>query len=168
MNNSLINVGDEIFRELDEPSDLSSATVAVWLRFNVGKLNNIINGSYTVTDETMEISPALGINEKDIFKMLYNCYYYEKKFRATMGALATDTVIEVESDGAKVKKVNKNEMSKTYLQAKKQCKEVLDELVKNYKRGCFTPLQIVGDDTLSTSYPDEVTNIQVDERGVEL
>lgn len=168
MNNSLINVGDEIFRELDEPSDLSSAIVAAWLKFNVGKLNNQIDGSYTVTDETMEISPPLGINEKDIFKMLYNCYYYEKKFRATIGALSTDSVIEVESDGAKVKKVNKNEISKTYLQAKKQCKEVLDELTKNYKRGCFKPLQVCGDDVISTDYPDQVINIQVDERGNEL
>lgn len=66
-----------------------------------------------------------------------------------MGAASTDSVVEVSSDGARVRKINKNELSKTYLSAKRSEQEELDKLVTAYKITASKPIQVAGDDTVS-------------------
>ena len=52
----VVDIADEIFRELSEPSTLSIPAIAYWVRSNVGELNNYLNTSFRVSHETFEIT----------------------------------------------------------------------------------------------------------------
>lgn len=143
-------VGNEIFLELGSPTDVSVGVINFWLQSNIGLLNTLINSSYTLNDAGNEISPALGLAEKDIYKTLYNIYYYDKQIRASLGAGGITIALEVASDGGTVKTVNRNEISKSYIQMKKEEQIKLNKLISLYKSNNGNPIQIVGDDTFSS------------------
>lgn len=145
----VVDIADEIFRELDFPSAISLASITFWLRSNVGLLNNLIDTSFTVDSSTLEFSTDLTEQEKAILKKLYIIHYYGLQIRATLGAAANDAILEVSSDGATVRKINKNEVSKTYVAVKKQESEDLQKLVNGYKSSAAAPLQVAGDDTIA-------------------
>ena len=84
----------------------------------MGSLNNLLHTEYEIDTTTLEISPDPGIQEKSILKRLYSIHYYSLKIRATLGAVALDTIVEVGSDGSYVKKANRNETSKVYTSIK--------------------------------------------------
>ena len=154
MTTKIVDVADEVYRELGEPADISIASVAYWLRTNIGKLNVLLNKPYLISETTLEIYSSdetkdpFGINEKDIFKKIYTVYYYERLFRNALGAASTDSVIEIDQNGFRAKKVNKNELAKTYSDLKKQSDEALKMLLDKYELNEVTPLQVVGDDTI--------------------
>ena len=154
MTNKIVDISDEIYRELGEPSDLSIASVAFWLRTNIGKLNVLLNKPYLINETTLEIYSSdetkdpFGINEKTIFKKIYTLYYYERLFRNALGAASTDSVIEIDQNGFRAKRVNKNELAKTYSELKKQADAELKILLDKYDINEVTPLQVVGDDTI--------------------
>jgi hypothetical protein len=154
MTNKIVDISDEIYRELGEPSDLSIASVAFWLRTNIGKLNVLLNKPYLINETTLEIYSSdetkdpFGINEKTIFKKIYTLYYYERLFRNALGAASTDSVIEIDQNGFRAKRVNKNELAKTYSELKKQADAELKILLDKYDINGVTPLQVVGDDTI--------------------
>ena len=86
--------------------------------------------------------------------------------RETMGAAGVDEIIQVTSDNMSVRKLNKNELSKTYLSIHKDCQEELDKMVKGYKRFVFSPISVVGDDFIKEdSVPADSTNLNVDKSG---
>ena len=107
----IVSIADETYRELASPSDLSIAAISFWLRTNLGQLNNLIATSYTLDANTQELETGLTIEEAVIFIKLYFVHYYDIKIRATLGAASGDSVVEVSSDGARVRKINKNEIS---------------------------------------------------------
>ena len=151
----IVDIADEVYRELSEPCDLSIPAISFWLRSNIGILNNLISTGYFVDGVTLEIyqkicdvDTEIGDDEKVIFKKLYMIHYYDIKVRAVLGAASTDSVQEVTSDGARVKKYNKNNLSKTYITAKKQEAEELSSLVHSYKISKSSPRQVAGDDTV--------------------
>jgi hypothetical protein len=145
----VLDIADEIFRELSFPSDISISSISFWLRSNVGSLNNLISTSFAVNSSTLEFDADLTEQEKVILKKLYTIHYYDLKIRSTLGAAANDAILEVSSDGATVRKINKNEVSKTYASIKKQESEDLQKLVNGYKSSAATPLQVAGDDTIA-------------------
>ena len=147
----IVDIADEIFRELDQPKDVSIPQIAFWIRVNVGSLNNLINTEYAIDTTTLEISPDPGIQEKSILKRLYNVHYYNLKLRSTLGAVTLDTIVEVGSDGSYVKKANKNETSKVYVSIKKQEQDELNREIASYKLGKSAPIQVAGDDTISAN-----------------
>ncbi len=147
----VVDIADEIFRELDFPSAISISSIAFWLRSSVGSLNNLIDTSFTVNSTTLEFSEDLSEQEKSIIKKLYIIHYYDMQIRATLGAAANDAILEVTSDGATVRKINKNEVSKTYVSIKRQESEDLQKLVNGYKSSSAAPLQVAGDDTVAGS-----------------
>jgi hypothetical protein len=75
MTTKIVDISDELFNELGEPDDISIASVAFWLRTNIGSLNVLLNKSYTINESSLEVegssTEAFGINEKAIFKKLY-------------------------------------------------------------------------------------------------
>lgn len=161
MTYKIVDISDEIYRELGEPSDLSLASIAFWLRTNIGDLNILINKKFYITDNTLEIGilegsgDAFGNIEKSIFKMIYSIHYYERLFRNALGAASTDSTLEITENGFTARKVNKNELAKTYAQLRKQISDELYVLSKNYNLNEVEPVQIAGDDTiedLSRSY----------------
>ena len=187
----IVDIADELFRELGEPSSISIPAISFWIRSNVGELNNRINTSFKIVEYGSEayefsgsfISPenepqafneasgALGLSvgsnqgktadpvivsiqpeEAAILKKMYVVHYYDKQIRSTVGAASTDPVVEVASDGSRVRKINKNELSKTYLALKKEEYSELTDLINSYKLRKSTPVQVAGDDTVRGEY----------------
>lgn len=158
----VVDIADQIYRELAEPDDISITSVAYWIRSNIGSLNNYINQDFYIDPSTLEIdrindadgATVLEIDdiEVSILKKMYSVYYYNKKVLATLGAASTDAVIELESDGSRITKINKNEQSKTYAQLKKQEYEELVYLVNLYKNAKCEPKQVAGNDTVEGYY----------------
>jgi hypothetical protein len=154
-------IAEEIHRELGEPSSPTESIIRFWLSANIGQLNNRIDSEYTIIENGIdyESSPELGDNEKSILKLMYFIYYYDFIISSNLGAASFDSILEVTSDGATVRKANKNEIAKTYAQLKKLAMEQLDKLVNGYKSGSFKALQVVGDDTVSAiSRPNDEFN----------
>ena len=152
MTYKIVDVADEIYRELGEPSDLNIASIAFWLRTNIGDLNILINKKFYIIDSTLEIGIEEGSGdefkdiEKSIFKMIYSMHYYERLFRNALGAASTDSTIEIDQNGFRAKRVNKNELAKTYSDLRKQIADELQVLTKNYNLNEAKPLQVAGDD----------------------
>jgi hypothetical protein len=160
MTTKIVDVADEVYRELGEPADISIASVAYWLRSNIGKLNVLLNKPYLISETTLEIYSSdekknlFGINEKAIFKKIYTVYYYERLFRNALGAASTDSVIDISQNGFSARKINKNELAKTYSELKKQSDIELKMLLDKYELNEINPLQVAGDDTIQgASYP---------------
>ena len=182
----IVDIADEIYRELGEPSTISIPAISFWIRSNVGELNNRINTTFKIVDYGADayefsgsfVSPqyepqafneatgALGLSvsgnnglsslpaivsiqpeEASILKKMYIVHYYDQQIRTTVGAASTDPVVEVASDGSRVRKINKNELSKTYISLKKEEYAELTDLINAYKLRKCSPVQVAGDDT---------------------
>lgn len=151
----IVDLAQEMMSELGDPDSVSIPSISYWFRSNIGLLDTKINKKYTLVDNTYEITPDLGETEKTIYKALYNIHYIDRQLKATLGAASTDAVLEVSDGVGLVRKINKNELSKTWLQAKKDALEDLDKLIKAYKSNAAVPLQVAGDDTYQGYYPNE-------------
>ena len=178
----IVDIADEIYRELSEPATISIPSISFWIRSNVGELNNRINttfkirhtnpniyelsGSFvTASNEPQvfnEATGALGLGdpaivaiqpeEASILKKMYVVHYYDQQIRSTVGAASTDPIVEVASDGSRVRKINKNELSKTYIALKKEEYSELIDLINAYKLRKASPVQVAGDDTVVGQY----------------
>ena len=142
MTTKIVDIADEIYRELGEPTDISIASVAFWLRTNLGKLNILINKTYSINSTDLEvdaISPeTFTITEKSIFKKMYNITYYDRQIIKLIGKsnnlnlISTDTstsgdnistgiassdTIEISENGFSYKKSNSESTSQIYKRA---------------------------------------------------
>lgn len=149
----VVTIADQIFKELDEPSDLSVPAIAYWVRNKVGELNDLIFTSLKVDETTLEIVDENGveISEKAaaILKKMYSVHRLNSKIRARILSLESNSVIEVTDAGATVRMINKNEIIKSLSSLKKQEADELYKLVNGFLLGDSTPLQVAGDDTES-------------------
>jgi hypothetical protein len=142
MTNKIVDIADEIYRELGDPSDVSIPSIAFWLRTNLGKLNILINKRYTINTLDLEvdaISPeTFTIIEKSIFKKMYNIHYYDRQIikligkssalnlinqdtsssgeNATTGSANSDS-LEISENGFSYKKTNSESTSQIYKRA---------------------------------------------------
>jgi hypothetical protein len=155
----IVDVANELYMELGEPTSLSVPAIAFWIRTNLGNLNARLNTVYNMGSD-FEITPVLGLKEKDIFKKLYLIHHYDSQLRSSLGAASTDTWVEISSDGTSVRRVNKIQQSQTYQTAKRVELEELERLVASYKMSASSPLQIAGDDTVEGSYSPDNINIR--------
>ena len=171
MTTKIVDISDEIYRELGEPSDLSHASIAFWLRTNIGDLNILINKKFYIVENTLEVGveensgDSFGNIEKSIFKMLFSVHYYERLFRNALGAASVDSVVSVTDDGSTVVKINKNELAKNYSQLRKQINEELLALTKNYNMNEAKPIQVTGDDVIPGNFKDYNNTIDIYSRG---
>lgn len=166
----LVDVADELYREMGEPSDWSIASISWWLRANIGDLNISINKRFYVDDTTLEITSDPNSGElftdveKSIFKMLFSIHFYERLLRNALGAASTDSLVEINQNGFSARKINKNELAKTYAQFRKQISDELEILIRSYNLNEARPLQVAGDDTVgdpgrSYTYASFIRNI---------
>ena len=102
----VVDIAEETFRELGEPSTISVPAIATWLRNNIGGLNNAINTEFEINTSSLEIERKVDSKMADIteyetfiFKKMYVVHYYEILVRQSAGAASTDTVVEVSQDG---------------------------------------------------------------------
>lgn len=149
MTTKIVDIADELFRELGEPDDITIPSVAFWLRTNIGAVNVLLNKTYTIDPSNLEItSDIFGINEKAIFKKLYFIHYYDRQLRKALINVSLDSVVSISDEGSSVTKVNKNEISRTVASIKRQEMDELREMLNKYELNEVTPLQVAGDDTI--------------------
>ena len=99
----IVDLADEIHRELGSPSDLSIPAIAFYVRTNIGALNNHLNTSFDVDSTSFEIEEsgtAITPEEVAIMKKMYLVHYYDGKLRDTINAATSDAVIALSSDGS--------------------------------------------------------------------
>ena len=166
--NTVASIAQEIYEEMGEPSDFSIAAIAAWVRRNIGGLGNMINKSFSINDQTYEISPNLSDIEKYIFKKMYSIYFFDLKIKST-GSLAINDYTVVKDDIASVQKLNKNEVLRNFYQIRQQEYKELKDFVDKYGLNEVSPLQVAGDDTIAGSYDnfyrDALYNIRTSYNG---
>jgi hypothetical protein len=151
-------IATEIHTELGSPSTLTTSAIQYWVKTNVGTLNNVINTSFTLNDsEEIEqticgVITAIAMEEAAILKKLYSLHYYDQQIRTNLGAASSDSVIEVESDGQRVKKINKTRIADHLANVKKQESGELNKMIHFYKTNKSSPRQVAGDDTVEGQY----------------
>ena len=71
----VVDIADELFNELGEPSTLSIPAITYWLRSNIGSLSNYLNEDFTVNSTSLdiektvdEVKVSMDEDEKDILK----------------------------------------------------------------------------------------------------
>lgn len=152
----VVDIADEIYRELGEPSTLSIPAITYWVRSNVGQLNNLIHTEFYVRTTDLEVvetdnltDTEIGDNEKAILKKMYFIHYYDQKLRNHMLTMDTDTVLSVRDGDSGVTKVNRNEIAKSIAAVKNQEYAELQYMIGAYKMTKSSPRQVAGDDTIS-------------------
>ena len=53
----IVDIANEIYRELGEPSTTSIPAIAFWVRSNIGALNNYLNESFTINNSYEIVDP---------------------------------------------------------------------------------------------------------------
>ncbi len=156
----VVDIANEIFIEAGSPTATSVPAIAFWVRGKVGDINVLLFEDFEISD-TYEIVDGGGteipIEAVSIIKKLYKIYDYDIQIRINMNALSTDSIIEVTDQGSSVRKVNKNEVSKTFANLKGLEEEALNRLVTSYRMRGASPVQVVGDDTIPGHYNNEIT-----------
>lgn len=159
MNLSITDLANLIwYDELDETDQTTIPEVAFWLRNSgIGKLNNLIFTSFDIDSSTLEITPAssFGLEEAIILVQLYLVKYYSLQVTKFLGAVGVNDVIEYNENGMVIRKLNKNEMAKTWIQLRDKTKEDLKDLITGYKISKSTAKSIEGQELnlLSTMLP---------------
>jgi len=73
----VVDIAQEIYLDLNSPSDLSIAAISFWVRANVGALNSFLFSNFAVNGTTYEIVDAdnnnaeIDINAVAILKKMY-------------------------------------------------------------------------------------------------
>lgn len=166
-------IAQEVFWELEDSSSVSVSGISYWLRSNIGRLNNVIYTNFNkpasgaggfyqgVTSGTSDMTDK----EKDIFKLIYEIKYYDYQIRSSLGAASLDPIVEISSDGAKVRKVSRNDIGKTWLSLRKDANDALTKRIFAYTYNESSPRDIYGDDISSAdtviSYSNSYKNIVV-------
>ena len=52
----VVDIADQIHRELGSPTDLGISVIAFWVRTNIGGLNNMINQNFKITPTQLDQS----------------------------------------------------------------------------------------------------------------
>lgn len=147
------DIASEIFLSLGEPSDISLASIAQKLRFTIGDLSNLLNNDFTISTSSYEILDEDGAEISEsasaILKKLYEIYYWKKNSQAFLGAAGVNNVVSLQQDGIVTRFVERNGISKTYLQMYKDARDELKQLLNNFKYNRATPSQVKGDDYIS-------------------
>ena len=76
------------------------------------------------------------------------------------------SVIEVASDGARVRKINKNELSKSWMSARKAERDELDKLINAYRITASAPIQVAGDDTVKEGRNTRTDDLNIRTRNI--
>ena len=157
----VVDIADEIFREVGEPTAYSIASISYWVRANIGRLNSHINTFFEIDSTTHEIiqktdeknngalvEKEITIDEGAILKRMFLIHYYDREIRTNITNAGTDTIVQVTDQGSTVRKINKNEVVKSLTNLKKQEYNEMRALISDYRRAEFRPRQVVGDDTI--------------------
>jgi hypothetical protein len=144
----VVDIANEIYIDSGSPSSTSVPAIAFWIRGKVGEINNLLFEDFTINDalEIVDGDGEISFEAVSIIKKLYKIYDYEISVRSNMNALASDSIIEVTDQGSSIRKVNRNEVSKTFVNLKNIEEESLQRLITSYRLRGASPQQVTGDD----------------------
>ncbi len=128
----LVDVADEIFRELGEPDDITIPTVSFWLTSNVGSFSGLLNTDIIIVNS--EFSPELTNEQKDIYKNVYTIYYWTRQVNKNLGAAAYDSFSQIKEGDRTVIRTNKNEIAKSFTTLMRAAKDDLDKKLLLYRQ----------------------------------
>jgi hypothetical protein len=160
----VVDIADELFREVGEDSNYSIASVSYWVRANIGRLNSHlytffeINSSYEISQKTDKendntlVEAEITVDEAAILKKMFLIYYYDRTIRTNITNAGTDTIVQVTDQGSTVRKINKNEVIKSLTSLKRQEYQEMKDLIRDYRAHQVKPRQVVGDDTIKGTY----------------
>lgn len=139
---SVSDFGTYVWEDLGSPTSPTVDYVKAWVSANLGSLNLKLNTEFLV--ELDEFTPELMQVEKEIYKQIFILNYYEKKIRdALNNILDTDSDwTSIREGDSSIQRGSRNEIVKSLRGLKKEAKEELDSLVKNYKRNQSVPSEI--------------------------
>lgn len=172
----IVDMADEVWRDLGTPNDTQIPYIATWFRANVGKLNDLIFTNFVIDKATQEIisrdwyksicnqappicntppcskdfSQYFHGEEKVIFQDIFRVKYYENQVRNLLFAAQFDTIQVVkEGDSEVTRKIVKNDLAKTFLALKKDVEDRLMYLTHLYKFKKGSAQQVTGDDFIT-------------------
>lgn len=152
---TLDTLAQEIFLELDSPTDITEASIQFWLETNVGKLNLLLDTDFSFADGV--VSPDLDNQEQGIFKQLYIVDYLNRQVKKNLGAAAYSTILEVKEGNRTVKRQSRTNVSKEYAIASTEAKEELMFLVTAYKMNQSDATQYIVPNPIETDcYYDRI------------
>lgn len=149
--NSVTGIASDILSGLYDPQDLNTYTTEYWVRNNLGDLNIAVHANYALSGsgDSQIItgdSPVWDDRVGDIYKKMHEISYYRKQIMSILPAGSNNQVLELNSDGARIKLVNKSEIAKTYRSLKKDAEEELADMISTFNMSQCGPSQIAGDD----------------------
>jgi len=161
----VVDIADELFREVGEDSNYSIASVSYWVRANIGRLNSHLYTFFKIKPSTLElvqntdtknnnilVEAEITVDEAAILKKMFLIYYYDRTIRTNITSAGTDTIIQVTDQGSTVRKINKNEVIKSLTSIKRQEYQEMKDLIRDYRAHQVKPRQVVGDDTIKGVY----------------
>lgn len=154
--NTVISIASELINDLDNDSSLSASYISSWLRSNIGKLNNLISTSFEL-DNSMEFTPCMDDNQKDIYKDVFFCHYWSLQAKANLGAAAY-SLIEVAEGDSKVRVASKTDNAKVFAGLVKDCQSNLKDMARFYKLNKCLPKSISSATTNMYLYSRENDN----------
>lgn len=133
----LLQLSDLIFRELrDADSAISIPSISYWLESHIGDLNSLL--SLDILVEEHEFNPELTNEQATIFFKLYLLKWYDSQIRSNLGASSFD-ISEVSEGDTTIRRVSKNEISKTFRTSKRDIFDELNKLIGAYTRNNSLP-----------------------------
>lgn len=152
MSLSVTDIANSLWlNELDQTDLTNIPEIAFWVRSSgIGALNSLIFKSYIIDSTTLEITPdTFGIDELAILGQLYMIKFFQTQANSFLGAMGINDIIEYTEGGHTIRKLNRNELAKTFLQLKSQAKTELNNLIGSYKINRASPQSISGIEILS-------------------
>jgi hypothetical protein len=158
----VVDIAQEIYFDLNSPSDLSLAAISFWIRANIGNLNNTIFSNFAINDsyEIVEDGAEININAVAILKKMYMVHRYAVIIRSKITEVGANDVIEVQDQDTRVRRTDKNQLIRSISAEKKQEEEELRFLISNYRANRVNPGQVVGDDIVAGAYPTDYPYIR--------
>jgi len=159
----VVDIAQEIYFDLGEPTDLSLAPVSYWIRANVGALNSFLFSDFYI-DDSFEIVDSsnceIDINAVAILKKIYMIHRYSVIIRSKLTDMNTNDVVEIQDQDTNVRRVDKNQLIRSISTEKKQEEQELRNLISAYRANKAKPGQIVGDDIIAGAYPTDYPYIR--------
>ncbi len=155
MADTVTSLAEEIFCELGEPATVSSFSIELWIRNNIGRTRTFLGKTYELVDtgDVNEFSPSLDGGSKAFLKLDYTLYFYNLLLNSLLGAAGYEVQV-VESDGAMVRTVDKNQLSKTYSDVLKTLREERKDLINFYRNDNHAIKKVYSED----AYYSELNN----------
>lgn len=178
----ITDIANEIFLINGSPTTTSIPAIAFWVRHQIGRLSTLLYENFQFNPNTLEIchedwkqgtcyhcepwnmncppnSPptpvyeGLGFPVVAIINQMYRVYDLEVQIRTQMNFINNQSdIISVEDQHTVIMKINRNSLSQTLNNIRKDEIKMLDELVMHYRLNKNRPADVSGDDTVPGFY----------------